>query len=302
MSAFKQLFTDIINAGGDASKISKDMRKQMLKVYVKETHPHFLVSDSFFYVPAYFTAAAKAEFKSKFSSVNAADLAGKVILITNWDLEMKKVNSAECFTSYAGVEVRLIVHSFKPQLQDNLHPNRYPTNLYRDDEFKTVVQAFRHRCVSAAAAKESCDMAPLHGKGNVSQGIHHHKGDAWNFKEGNTKTVGIVEAHAGKKSVAGAVKVKGGAAGKRAGKAAAKGKASAGKSASKTVDKVLKFTPKKATPAKGKQSAKRSVSKKALPTPSGKKSLTTTDKMSMATFKQFLKYHGGKKGAKASRK
>ena len=139
MSAFKKLFTDMINADGDASKMSADFSKQMLKVFVKETQPYFLVSDSFFYVPAYFTQAALDEFKKKFANVELNDLNEKVILISSWSLELKRVDSNAVFTSYAGLEVRLIVNSFKPQLTEALHPTRWPTNLYRDNEFKQTI-------------------------------------------------------------------------------------------------------------------------------------------------------------------
>jgi len=71
--------------------------------------------------------------------VQLQDLNEKVILITKWSLELKKVNSNDVFTSYAGLEVRLIVREFKPQLGIALHPTRWPTNLYRDDEFKTII-------------------------------------------------------------------------------------------------------------------------------------------------------------------
>jgi hypothetical protein len=54
-SAFKTLFTDIINADGDIDRQNKTLAKQSLKLFLKETSPYFLVSDSFFYVPAYFT-------------------------------------------------------------------------------------------------------------------------------------------------------------------------------------------------------------------------------------------------------
>ena len=110
------------------------------------------------------------------------DLDGKVIVITKWSLELRKVNSVECFSSYAGVECRLIVHSFKPQLQlkSSLHPTRYPTNLYRDDEFKTSIQAFRHAQVCAAAASKKVEMAPITGgKGQVSQGILANSCGEW---------------------------------------------------------------------------------------------------------------------------
>ena len=143
-SAFKQLYTEMFKQGGDFSKIGKSMQKP-IKCYVKESFPHFLVTDGYFFVPCYFTKEALTEFKQKFSNVHIVDLQDKVIVLNHWTLEMKKVNSAEVFTSYANLEVRLIVHSFKPQLQEKLNPTRYPINLFRDDEMKTVIQHFRHQ-------------------------------------------------------------------------------------------------------------------------------------------------------------
>lgn len=145
-SAFKQLYTEVFNQGGDFNKVSKDLKKP-IKCYVKESFPHFLVSDGYFFVPVYFTKEAVSEFKSKFSNVHITDLAEKVIVLNNWSLEMRKVNSVDVFTSYANLEVRLIVTSFKPNLQEKLNPNRYPTNLYRDDEVKTTIQHFRHQAI-----------------------------------------------------------------------------------------------------------------------------------------------------------
>ena len=139
MSAFKTLYTQMIEAGGNYDALPASLFKKDLQVFVKESRPLFLVSDSFFYVPAYFTQAALSEYSSKFSNVKIHDLESKVIVISKWSLELRKVNSAEVFTSYAGLECRLVIHSFKPQLKENLHPARYPTNLYRDDEFKTTV-------------------------------------------------------------------------------------------------------------------------------------------------------------------
>ena len=49
------------------------------------------------------------------------------------------MNSAEGFTSYAGLEMRVIVHEFKVKIEDKVSLNHYPTNLYRDDEVKTVI-------------------------------------------------------------------------------------------------------------------------------------------------------------------
>lgn len=76
--------------------------------------------------------------------MNITDLHDRVIVLNTWSLEMRRVNSAETFTSYANLEVRLIVHSFKPNLNERLNPTRYPINLFRDDEMKTTIQHFRH--------------------------------------------------------------------------------------------------------------------------------------------------------------
>jgi len=292
-SAFKTLFTDMVQNGGDYSKLSKDITKQMLKVFVKETSPYFLVSDSYFFVPAYFTRAALDEFEKKFANVKVADLQEKVILISNWSLELKKVDSNAVFTSYAGLEVRLIVHSFKPQLGESLHPTRWPSNLYRDDEFKTCIQAFRHKSVQDACSKVTAADTPLASK-NVADNIVAGKDD-WMFKEGHTA---VVTLGGGKKAApAGmAAKVKGGVQ-KRVQKAMAKAsdkkKPTAG---AKVVEKVMKFTPKKGG-AKGKQSTS---GKKPAASPGGKKSAVgTTDQMTMQTLKKFIKYQkeSGKKGA-----
>ena len=139
----------MINQGGDFNKVTKDL-KRPIKCYVKEAYPYFLVTDGFFYVAAYFTKEAVADFHLKFPNVNIVDLADKVMVINNWSLEMRRVNSAEVFTSYANLEVRLIVHSFKPNLLERLNPTRFPTNLFRDAEFKTIIQHFRHQAIQVS--------------------------------------------------------------------------------------------------------------------------------------------------------
>lgn len=148
-SAFKQLYTELFNNEGDFSKVSANLKKP-LKCYVKESHPHFLVTDGYFFVAPYFTKEAVNEFHAKFPNVNIVDLTDKVIVINNWSLELRRVNSAEVFTSYANLEARLIVHSFKPNLQERLNPTRYPVNLFRDDEFKTTIQHFRHTALQVS--------------------------------------------------------------------------------------------------------------------------------------------------------
>lgn len=102
----------MIRNGGEGA-----IPKKTIKCYVKESFPHFLVTDGYFYVSCYFTKKAIDEFHSKFSSVNITDLRSRVIIINDWTLEMNRVNSATSFTSYGGMEVKLIVKSFKPILE-----------------------------------------------------------------------------------------------------------------------------------------------------------------------------------------
>lgn len=336
-SAFKQLFTEILAQGGDFSKVSKDLKKP-LKTYVKESYPFFLVTDGFFFVQAYFTKEAVAEFKQKFPNVKITDLHDRVVVLNTWSLEMRRVNSAETFTSYGNLEIRLVVHSFKPNLNEKLNPTRYPINLFRDDELKTQIQQFRHTAVQAALAKSKGDSLPdiakvsTASKARVEGGwvkAGASKGDDFSdfsFKEGSTAVLSLKDIHhqesgsAAKvaEPVAAAPKVKGGAKGK--GKAASKSatKASAKKSAEgaevkKTVEKVIKYTPsktasaKKDTPQKAAAAVgKKSASKKSttggkkhvMPSPDGKKSKKTVDEMPFAQFKKYLDWHEKNKGGK----
>ena len=287
VSAFKTLYTQMIENGGDYNALPQNLLKKDLQVFVKETRPFFLVSDSFFYVPAYFTQAAITEYQNKFPSVNVLDLEGKVIVINKWTLELRKVKDSEVFTSYAGVECRLIVHSFKPQLKESLHPTRYPTNLYRDDEFKTTIQAFRHAQVCAAAASKKVEMAPITGgKGQVSQGIMANSCGEWQFKEGNTKVVSLGGGKP-KKPAAAAASVKGkkGSAKKSTAKAAAKG--------ASAVDALMSVA-KKAAGGKSSRPGKKSITKAPQTPEGGKRTKGSSGTMTVPQYRKFLQQMGKK--------
>jgi hypothetical protein len=280
-SAFKQLFTQMIEAGGDAKGLSKAVTGQQIKVQVKESTPHFLVSDGHFFVPAYFTAEAVASFRTRCPNVSVENLAGKIIQIQKWNLEMRRVDSNQVWTSYSGLEVRLIVQDFRPRFSDPSPNNSHPTNLFRDDEFKTTIQHFRFCQAQAAAAKANPPLAPLNGnKGAVAQGVVSASGDEWNFKQGATKTVSLRKAGgAVVKSGAAAAKVAGGKAGKKAdAKAAAKPASSA----------VKKFTPGK--PSNAKKSVVRKGAKKTPSLTPGKKSEGGTANIAtMAAYNNLIK-------------
>lgn len=143
-SAFKLLYSEVFKNNGDVGKVLSKMHNQ-IKCYVKESYPYFLVADNYFYIPCYFTKKAVEQFASKTPNVNITDLRREVILIQDWSLELAQVDSASVFTSYAGVELRLIVKSFKVQPGNagtKLSIIRYPVNIYRDSEIKNLISSF----------------------------------------------------------------------------------------------------------------------------------------------------------------
>lgn len=187
MSNLKTLFSNMIEAKGDFSKVDGSMKKQHLKLFVKESFPHFLVADGSYYVQAYFTKKAVDGFKSKNDSVNITDLKSKVIVINDWSLEMAKVNSNEVFTSYSGCQVRLVVNGFANDKQKS-GAKVYPSNLFRDSEIKTLIQHFHHEGTVHAAAKAKADMPEVGAKcGSGGGSVNIQSG--WSFKEGKTATM-----------------------------------------------------------------------------------------------------------------
>jgi hypothetical protein len=55
LSAFQTLLLALLDADGDNSKLPKKFRAP-LRCSVKETQPHFLLTDGSFFISAYFTA------------------------------------------------------------------------------------------------------------------------------------------------------------------------------------------------------------------------------------------------------
>ena len=197
-SAFKDLYTSILK-GGNLSNIEKNIPKKQIRCFIKESFPHFLVTDDYFYIPCYFTKKAVDEFKNQFSNVNITDLKSKTLVLKEWSMEVAKDDSASVFTSYAGIEIKLIVKSFKVEKGAASLP-RYPLNLYRDDEIKTLIQSYLHNQV-ASSVKSGCkgdslpDMSKLSSKGNVSQGVvKFASGENFNnygFTSGKTATLDL---------------------------------------------------------------------------------------------------------------
>jgi hypothetical protein len=174
-SAFKLLYSEVFKNGGDVGKVMGKMHNQ-IKCYVKESFPYFLVADNYFYIPCYFTKKAVDQFKAKTPNVNITDLKREVIIIQDWSLELAQVNSANVFTSYAGVELKLVVKSFKVQPGSGgtkLSIIRYPVNIYRDSEIKNLVSSYvsasQSSAISSGVKSESLpDIAKFQAKASVS--------------------------------------------------------------------------------------------------------------------------------------
>lgn len=197
VSAFKQLYTEVLKNGGDVSKLPSKIANKNIKCFVKESGRFFLVTDAWFYIPCYFTQKAVSDFKSKNSNVNISDLEKNVVLITDWTLEMAKVKSEDVFTSYGGIEIKLIVKSFQPVLKEKVELKRYPVNLYRDDEIKSLIQAYTYGCLSAAVKSgiKGESLPDIGKKGDAKAGVVSFASGstftAWTFKEGKTPTVAM---------------------------------------------------------------------------------------------------------------
>jgi hypothetical protein len=79
---------------------------------------------------------------SKETNINITDLIDGLIVITKWSLELVQVSSSDDFTSYGGLEMRFIIHAFKLMADQEVKMNRFPANLYRDDEVKATIAGF----------------------------------------------------------------------------------------------------------------------------------------------------------------
>lgn len=70
-----------------------------------------------------------------------------MVTLDSWTLDLVQVSSEESFTSYANLEMRLIIHKFSKFSETRVDlNNRYPQNLYRDDEVCFYINKFLLDC------------------------------------------------------------------------------------------------------------------------------------------------------------
>ena len=58
-----------------------------------------------------------------------------MVQINKWSIEL--VGNADSFTSYQGVEMKMIIHQMDIKKDFKVELKKFPTNLYRDDKMKT---------------------------------------------------------------------------------------------------------------------------------------------------------------------
>jgi len=290
MSSFKKLYTDIISSGFDVKKSLPKAKD--LHVYVKESYPHFLVTDNYYFVRLYFTKKAVDDFKSQFPNVNIVDLKSKTIKVKNWSIEMAKSNNNN-FTSYAGVEIKLIANEFTLVKQD-LHLDRYPHNIYRDQAIKTLILNQLHGSFTNSVPSAALPDISKMSKGSVSQGIVKAGANAAAYTVGKTATVDMNTIFKQEKGNAAFAALSGGGNAKPK-VVGGKGKGTKKKVAAKSsgiASKIMKAS------ANAKKTAGR-ISAGDMLTPGGASDgKLTTGPQSLGDFKKMMKWYNAKqKGA-----
>jgi len=294
MSSFKKLYTDIISSGFDVKKSLPKAKD--LHVYVKESYPHFLVTDNYYFVRLYFTKKAVDDFKSQFPNVNIVDLKSKTIKVKSWTVEMAK-SSNNNFTSYAGVEIKLIANEFTIVKQD-LHLDRYPHNIYRDSCIKTLILNQLHGSFTSTVPSAALPDISKMSKGAVSQGIVKAGANAANYTVGKTATVDMNTIFKQEKGAAAFAALSGGGnvkpkvlGGKGSKKKVAPKKAGGG-----IASKIMKAS------ANAKKTAGR-ISAGDMLTPGGASDgKLTTGPQSLGDFKKMMKWYNAKQKASTSKK
>jgi len=207
---------------------------------------------------------------------------------------MNQVNSQDVFTSYGGLEVRLVAKAFKLEKgTDKVILTRHPSNLYRDAEIKTAIQNFTHGHVLAAAAAAKSglpDISAFKASGDVGQGVVGAT-TTYNFKEGKSAFVSLESVFKQEKGAnalsklsqggsSGRVKVTGGAASKSKSKSAKKG----GAKKSTTVRALMS----RGTPVDPKHSVRPMAGRGPMPTPGAGEEKGSANISSMKDFKKMV--------------
>ena len=111
-SAFKLLLINFLGCNADAMKIDKKFKKT-IRVCVKDILPQFVLTDGYFNLSGYITKEAYDEYnKNPKNKMKITDLRDYMLNLERWTIDLVQVDSKDSFTSYAGLEMRLIIHQF----------------------------------------------------------------------------------------------------------------------------------------------------------------------------------------------
>ena len=114
--------------------------KGALRCSVKETSPNFLVTDGSYFISAYFTPESYEQFRKENGALRVTDLKDIMVQINKWTIEL--VGTSDAFTSYAGIEMKMVIHQMDLKKDFRVELKKFPTNLYRDDKMKTQINHF----------------------------------------------------------------------------------------------------------------------------------------------------------------
>ena len=124
-----------MNVGGDPLKLDKKYKKS-IRCAVREIEPQLLLTDGQYTISGYITKEAFALYcKNDTNKIKVTELRDFMITIDSWTLDLVRTTPDESFTSYANLEMRLIINKFSKFSETRVDlNNRYPQNLYRDDQ------------------------------------------------------------------------------------------------------------------------------------------------------------------------
>ena len=121
---------------GDWEAIKKN-HKGSLTLHCYLDNPQFILSDGKSFLGAYLTKQAFDSFR-KTSKVKLTEAQGQKFEVSKWELELVRVDSANVYTSYCGLEVRLVVHEIKTSTA-KMDVSHFLDNIHRDNDVKSHI-------------------------------------------------------------------------------------------------------------------------------------------------------------------
>ncbi len=134
---FKKAVLSFLEHDGVWSKVPASLKKPFSCVCFLD-NPQLILNDESHFIGAYLTKQAFDSYRrSKAPKLSEAH--SEKFKISDWMLELVKVDSETIYTSYADREVRLIVKNIKADPDSKISPNSFIDNLHRDNDVKLQV-------------------------------------------------------------------------------------------------------------------------------------------------------------------